>query len=70
MKDLTRFLVYGGGAGAVVLFLSALAASGKLSGNLMVTIAILLVIILPIVLMIWVGKREQRARHSQDEGQR
>ncbi len=69
MKDLTRLLVYGGGAGAVVLLLSALATSGRLSGNLMVGIAILLVVILPIVLMIWVGKREQRAKHSQDGGQ-
>ncbi|HHH36223.1 MAG TPA: hypothetical protein ENK48_05275 [Gammaproteobacteria bacterium] len=67
MKDLKRLLVYGGSATAVIFFLSYLATSGEVSGNMMVAIAVLLVVVLPVVLMVWVGRRE-RARHPGDGG--
>lgn len=62
MQDLKRLLIYGGGALIVILVLSALAASQRLSANTMVTLSVLLVIVLPVVLGIWFARRERNQK--------
>lgn len=64
MQDLKRLLIYGGGAGLLVLILSLLGTSQTLTGGTMVTVAIVLVVILPIVLGIIMANKEQRKKHS------
>lgn len=62
MQDLKRLLVYGGGALVVILVLSQLAASQRLSANAMVAVSVLLVIILPVLLGIWFARRERNRK--------
>lgn len=64
MKDLKRLVIYGSVAGAAIALLSGLAASGKVSGDMMVVIALLLVVVVPLVAMVFIGRREHRAEMS------
>jgi len=64
MKDLKRLAIYGSAAGAAIALLSGLAETGKVSGDMMVIIALLLVVVVPLVAMVFVGRREHRAEMS------
>jgi len=64
MKDLKRLAIYGSAAGAAIALLSGLAESGKVSGDMMVIIALLLVVVVPLAAMVFVGRREHRAEMS------
>jgi hypothetical protein len=64
MKDLKRLAIYGSVAGAAIALLSGLAESGKVSGDMMVIIALLLVVVVPLVAMVFIGRREHRAEMS------
>ena len=64
MKDLKRLAIYGSVAGAAIALLSGLAESGKVSGDVMVIIALLLVVVVPLVAMVFIGRREHRAEMS------
>ena len=64
MKDLKRLAIYGSVAGAAIALLSGLAESGKVSGDMMVIIALLLVVVVPLVAMVFIGRREHRAGMS------
>lgn len=66
MKDLIRLSIYSGGAALSILILYYLAISGKVSGNIMVTAAVLLIVVIPTVLIIAVAKKE-RARALEQE---
>ena len=67
MKDLKRLAIYGSVAGAAIALLSGLAESGKVSGDMMVIIALLLVVVVPLVAMVFIGRREHRAEMSDTE---
>lgn len=66
MKELRRLLIYGASTAVVIFILSTLATSRTVSGDMLVLVATLLVVILPVVLIIWVGRRERARRQSED----
>lgn len=69
MKDLTRLLGYGAVAAVTIFFLISLASTNMLSGNVLVSLAVLLVVVLPVVLMVVIAKKEKaRQEHHKQQG--
>jgi hypothetical protein len=67
MKDLLRFLIYGGGAAFVIALLSLLATDRLVSPNVLVTLSVLLVIVVPVVMGILLGRRERLQRDKSSD---
>ncbi len=67
MKDLLRFLIYGGGAALVIGLLSLLATGDLVSPDALVAISVLLVIVLPVILGVMLGRRERLQRDKSPE---
>ena len=67
MKDLLRFLIYGGGAALVIGLLSLLATDRLVSPNVLVTLSVLLVIVVPVVMGILLGRRERLQRDKSSD---
>jgi hypothetical protein len=67
MKDLFRFLIYGGGAALVIALLSLLATDRLVSPNVLVTLSVLLVIVVPVVMGILLGRRERLQRDKSSD---
>jgi hypothetical protein len=67
MKDLLRFLIYGGGAALVIGLLSLLATGDLVSPDALVAISVLLVIVLPVIFGVMLGRRERLQRDKSPE---
>jgi hypothetical protein len=67
MKDLLRFLIYGGSAALVIGLLSLLATDRLVSPNVLVTLSVLLVIVVPVVMGILLGRRERLQRDKSSD---
>lgn len=67
MKDLLRFLIYGGGAALVIGLLSLLATRDLVSPDALVALSVLLVIVLPVILGVMLGRRERLQRDKSPE---
>jgi hypothetical protein len=67
MKDLLRFLIYGGSAALVIALLSLLATDRLVSPNVLVTLSVLLVIVVPVVMGILLGRRERLQRDKSSD---
>ena len=65
MKDLKRLVIYGGAAGLMVLLLALLGRSEAVSGGVKVTVGLIMVVVLPLVLSIYMAKKEQREKTGQ-----
>ena len=65
MKDLKRLVLYGGAAGLMVLLLALLGRSDAVSGGVKVTVGLIMVVVLPLVLSIYMAKKEQREKSGQ-----
>ncbi len=59
MNDLIRLLGYGAVAAIAIFVLISLAGTNMLSGNVLVSLAILLVVVLPVALMVVIAKKEK-----------
>lgn len=70
MKELTRFLAYTVATIAVILFVIFVARIDDGSTNLLPYTAILLVIVMPIVIGVFMGRREKSRRDAEAEAQR
>ena len=62
MKELVRFLGYTGATVAIILFVIFMARFDNESGSLLPIIAFLMVIVLPVVVGVFMGRREQAKR--------
>lgn len=62
MKEITRMLIYTGSTIVVVLFMVWLTSQEGLSGNFLVSVAVLLVIIIPIAAGVYFARKEKRQR--------
>ncbi|MGE0225817.1 MAG: hypothetical protein AB7S57_21285 [Acetobacteraceae bacterium] len=67
MKDLLRFLIYGGGAALVIGLLSLLATRDLVSPDALVALSVLLVIVLPVIFGVMLGRRERLQRDKSPE---
>ena len=65
MKDLKRLVIYGGAAGLMVLLLALLGRSEAVSGGVKVTVGLIMVVVLPLVLSIFIAKKERREKTGQ-----
>jgi len=62
MKDLKRLLIYGSSAGLMVLVLAMLGRSDAISGGVKVSLALILVVVLPLILSIFIARKERREK--------
>lgn len=62
MKELQRMAVYGLLTVAVMAFLFKLVTDTGKSGSVVGVAAILAVIVIPVIIGVWMGKREQREK--------
>ncbi len=62
MKELARMMVYTIGAVSVIFIMIWLTRQEGLSGNFMVSVAVLLIIIIPITLGVIMARRERQQR--------
>lgn len=62
MKDLKNLLIYGALGGLMVLLLMLMGQSDAVSGGVKVTLALILVVVVPLVLGVYIGKKERRAQ--------
>lgn len=65
MKDLKRLVIYGGVAGLMILFLTLLGRSEAVSGGVKVTVGLLVVVVLPLVLSVFIARKERREKTGQ-----
>ncbi|HHM04319.1 MAG TPA: hypothetical protein ENJ19_01070 [Gammaproteobacteria bacterium] len=59
MKDLVRFLTYAACTAAVVAVLSIVSQFESLRGDFLVILAVITVIVGPVLIGVWMGKRER-----------
>ena len=62
MKDLKGLLIYGGGAALMILVLALMGRSDAISGGVKVSLALILVVVLPLVLSVFIAKKERREK--------
>jgi len=62
MKDLKRFLIYGTAAGLLILVLTLLGRSEAISGGVKVSVALILVVVLPLLMSVYIARKEQRGK--------
>jgi hypothetical protein len=65
MKDLKGLLIYGGAAGLMILLLALLGRSDMVSGGVKVSLALILVVVLPLILSVFIAKKERREKTGQ-----
>jgi len=65
MKDLKRLVIYGGVAGLMILFLTLMGRSEAISGGVKVTVGLLVVVVLPLVLSVYIARKERREKTGQ-----
>jgi len=65
MKDLKNLVIYGGLAGLMVLILALLGRSDMVSGGVKVSLALILVVLVPLVLGVFIAKKERREKAGQ-----
>ena len=65
MKELTRMVVYTVSTVSVIFFMIWLTGQEGLSGNFMVSVAILLIIIIPVVIGVVLARRERQQRERE-----
>ena len=64
MKDIKNLFIYGGLAAVLVVLLVVMVTSGGVSSNMVGVFAILTVIVLPIVLSVFIGKKEKQKQQT------
>jgi len=62
MKDLKRFLIYGSAAAVVILVLTLLGRSEAISGGVKVSLALILVVVLPLIMSVYIARKEHREK--------
>jgi len=67
MKDLRNLLIYGGLSAVLIVLLITLVTSGSLSSDIVGILAILTVIVLPIVISVFIGKKEKQKQQTDAE---
>jgi len=67
MKDLKNLFIYGGISTVLIVLLIALVTSGSLSSDMVGILAILTVIVLPIVISVFIGKKEKQKQQTDAE---
>ena len=62
MKDLKRLLIYGTAAGLAILVLTLLGSSEAISGGVKISLALILVVVLPLVMSVYIARKEHREK--------
>ena len=62
MKDLKRFLIYGSAAALAILVLTLLGRSAAISGGVKVSLALILVVVVPLVMSVYIARKEHREK--------
>lgn len=67
MKDIKNLVIYGGLAAVLVILLIVMVTSGGVSSSMVGVFAILTVIVLPIVLSVFIGKKDKQNQQTDAE---
>jgi predicted acyltransferase len=70
MKELVRFAAYSAATAAIIGFIIFMARFDNASGSLLVTIAIVAVIVLPVLVGVFMARREHARRAREESEQR
>jgi ABC-type proline/glycine betaine transport system permease subunit len=68
MKELVRFAGYSAATAAIIMFIIFMARFDDASGTFLVVTAIVVVIILPVLIGVFMGRREH-ARRAREESE-
>jgi hypothetical protein len=62
MKDLKRLLIYGTATALLILVLTLLGSSEAISGGVKVSLALILVVVLPLLMSVYIARKEHREK--------
>lgn len=65
MKDLKNMFIYGGLSFGLIMLLVVLATTGSVSSDVIGMLAILTVIVLPVVISVFIGKKDKEKQQSE-----
>ncbi|MDX9740405.1 MAG: hypothetical protein RBT81_04385 [Gammaproteobacteria bacterium] len=69
MKELIRFAGYSAATAAIILFIIFMARFDDASGTFLVSIAIVAVVVLPVMIGVFMGRREHARRRAREESE-
>jgi hypothetical protein len=67
MKDIKNLIIYGGLSFGLILLLVILARNGAVSSDVIGVLAIIGVVVVPVVISVFIGKKEKQKKHTSGE---
>lgn len=62
MKDIKNLFIYGGISAVVIFFLATLGTGDDISGSTVGYLALLIVVVLPVVVAVFIAKKERQSK--------